>query len=545
MRPFRNGSAFCPEAIELRNLAVRGAAVTILSGGVGLALQVVGTAVLARLLAPSEFGLIAMATTFSVLLANCGLNGFTEVVIQRDEIDHDLASTLFWINLSVGLLLTLSFAACGTLLAWFYHDAKVKMVAIAISPTILLTSCSVLHLALLKRAMRFRQLSVNDIVARAVSVTVAILLGWAGYHYWALVAGVLALPASLAIGAWGLCGWLPGRPRRVVGIESALRFAIHTYARFSFGYITRNTDNLLIGWRFSAQALGFYKKAYDLFLLSANQLVASTTDVALSALSRVKRDSTYQRHFVDLMSLMAFVGMGLAAELTLTGKDLIRLLLGPNWGPAGTIFVFFGPGIGVMILYYTHTWIHLSIGRADRWFRWGIVEFVVTLLLFMAGLPAGPAGIAIAWTVSFWILTIPALWYAGKPIGLRVGPILSVVWRYVCAALVSGCVTALAIRKISFVATAPGAVGAWIRVTAMSSVLATFYLTAVVLLHGGFKPISDLGQLIRGMLPWNGSFRETPTPPQDNILSQSSEQSDAVRSIPAGSTTVLPAYDER
>jgi PST family polysaccharide transporter len=545
LRPFGNGSAFCPEPVELRNLAVRGAGVTILSGGVGLALQVVGTAVLARLLAPRDFGLIAMATTFSVLLANCGLNGLTEVVIQRDKIDHDLASTLFWINLSAGVLLTVGFAACGTLLAWFYHDAKVRMVAIAISPTILLTSSSVLHLALLKRAMRFHQLSVNDIVARTVSVTVAILLGWAGYRYWALVAGALVLPASVAIGAWSLCWWIPGRPRRVAGTKSALRFAIQTYARFSFGYITRNTDNLLIGWRFSAQALGFYKKAYDLFLLSANQLVASTTDVALSALSRVKRDSAYQRYFVGVVSIMAFVGMGLSAELTLTGKDLIRLLLGPNWEPAGTIFTFFGPGIGVMILYYTHSWIHLSIGRADRWFRWGIVEFAVTLLLFIAGLPAGPAGIALAWTVSFWILTIPALWYAGKPIGLRVGPMLSVVWRYLGAALISGGVTGLAIRKIQFVAAAPGAVGAWIRVIAISTALTVLYLTAVVLLHGGFKPISDFGKLMRGMLPWNRTPWQTPAASEHDSWSVAPEQSEAVRSPQAGPKKVLATCEER
>jgi PST family polysaccharide transporter len=519
LKPFDKGYAFSPEVANLRDLAVRGAGVTVLSGGASLAIQMIGTVVLARLLAPRDFGLVAMVTTFSVLLANFGLNGLTEAVIQRDEIGHHLASTLFWVNLNAGFLLTLGFAGCGTLLSWFYHDAKVKMVAIAISPTILLTSSSVLHLALLKRAMLFRQVSANDIVARAVSVTVAIILGWAGYRYWALVAGVLALPASVAVGAWYMCRWIPGRPRRVYGMGAALRFAVHTYARFSFGYITRNTDNLLIGWRFSAQALGFYKKAYDLFLLSANQLVASTTDVALSALSRVKRDSAYQRYFVGVISIMAFVGMGLAVELTLIGRDLIRLLLGPNWEPAGTIFTFFGPGIGVMILYYTHSWIHLSIGRADRWFRWGIVEFAVTLLLFVAGLPAGPVGVAIAWTVSFWILTIPALWYAGKPIGLRVGPMLSVVWRYVSAALISGCITALAIRKIPFVAAAPGAVGAWIRVIVISLVLTVFYLTAVVLLHGGFKPISDLGKLTRGMLPWKRSSWQTPAVSEDNSLS--------------------------
>src|SRR5207248_3413719 len=103
---------------------------------------------------------------------------------------------------------------------------------------------------------------------------------------------------------------------------------------------------------------------------------------------------------------LAFVGMGIGACLTLEGNDFIRLLLGPKWGPAGQIFTFFGPGIGIMMIYSQNGSIHLSIGRADRWFRWIIVEFTVTGLLFLLGLRWGPVGVAAAWTASFWILTI-------------------------------------------------------------------------------------------------------------------------------------------
>ncbi len=470
----------------------------------GLAIQVVATAVLARLLAPRDFGLVTMVTTFSLLLSNFGLNGLTEAVVQREDIDDALASTLFWINVSAGLLLTLGFAATGRLLAQFYHDAHVQLVTVGISPTIFLTSTSVLHLALLKRGMRFSRVSANDIVARVLSVVVAILVGRAGYGYWALIAGAITLSLSTTIGAWCLCRWVPGLPRRVAGTRSAVLFAIHIYGRFSVGYFARNTDNLLVGWRFSAQSLGFYKKAYDLFALSASQLVGSITVVAVSALSRVNRDSAqYRRYLLSAMTVMAFVGMGLAADLTLVGKDLIRLLLGPGWEPAGRIFMFFGPGIGIMILYYTHTWIHLSIGRADRWFRWGIIEFLVTLLLFIAGLPWGPVGIAVAWTASFWILTIPAMWYAGRPIGLSVRPILSAVWKYIIASLIAGSLTALVIRQTPFLADAQGAMGAGIRIVAVSSVLTALYLSSVVLLHGGFRPLCDVAALVREMVPWN------------------------------------------
>ena len=397
LKPFdKNGGFVSVPKIDadLRQLAVRSAGVTLFSGGVGLAIQIVSTVVLARLLTPGDFGVVTMVTTFSLLLASVGQIGFPEAIVQREEMNHGLASNLFWINVGGGVLLTIVFAAAGSSLARFYNDTRVAHVAMGASLTIFLTMTSVVHLALLKRAMRFSSVSANDIVARAVSVAVSVLLGWAGWGYWALVGGAIVLPLSQGVGAWYLCRWVPGLPRRhVTGTGSTLRFALNTYGRFGVNYATRNTDNLLIGLRFDARSLGFYKKAYDLFALSATQFVNSLTLVFVSAFSRVKRESDdYRRYLLGALTVMAFFGMGLGADLTLVGKDLIRVLLGPGWEESGRIFTFFGPGIGAMILYYTHGWIHLSIGRADRWFRWGIVEFVVTVSLFFVGLPWGPAG---------------------------------------------------------------------------------------------------------------------------------------------------------
>ena len=284
-----------------------------------------------------------------------------------------------------------------------------------------------------------------------------------------------------------MCRWMPGRPRYAAGTGAMLKFAMYTYGRFSVNYLARNTDNLLVGWRFGAPALGFYKKAYDLFSLSATQLVASTSVVAVSALSRVREDGAqYRRYLLGAMAVMAFLGMGIAGDLTLVGKDLIRVLLGPGWESAGQIFTFFAPGIGIMILYGTHGWIHLSIGRADRWFRWGLVEWSVTILLFVAGLHWGPQGIAVAWCVSFWMLIIPAMWYAGKPIGLGVGPIFATVWRYIVASLLAGMVSYLILSRLACLSGATGARGAVLRIVFVSPVFCE------PLSHGNCRALSRL-----------------------------------------------------
>jgi PST family polysaccharide transporter len=478
----------------------------IFAQGISFVVQIAATVVLARLLTPADFGVVTMVTTFSLLVSSFGLNGFTEVILQREEVSHFLASNLFWINLGAGVFLTIAFAATGPLMAHFYHDPLVSHVAQGMSLTVVVASASVIPLALLNRAMRFAAVSANGVVARAVYVIVSILLAFAGWGYWALVVGNVAQEVSRAIGAWFMCRWLPARPRHVEGTGASVRFAINVYSRFSFGYFSGNTDNLLVGWRYGAGALGFYKKAFDLFYTPVCQLLAPMSAVVITTLSRFKAErAQYQRYFLSGMSVLALLGMGIGADLTLVGKDLVRFILGPGWTESGRIFAFFGPGIGVMLLYNTHGWIHLSIGRPDRWFRWAIVEFVCTVGLFLIGLPWGPRGVALAWTVAFFVLMLPAFWYAGQPIGFGIRPVLAVVWRFFVASVVAGCGTAWLIHIMPPFDAMPGALGAFVRLVSVSAIFSAIYLGLVIAIHRGIEPLRQVARLVADLLPRRAS----------------------------------------
>jgi PST family polysaccharide transporter len=378
MTPFDDNGTFHPVApgAGLRRLAVRGAGFTVLGQSLGFVIQMVATVVLARLITPADFGLVIMVTTFSLLLVNFGLNGFTEVVLQREKMDARIASNLFWIAAGSGLLLTLAFAGAAPLVARFYGDARLIGVTRALSATILLTSLSVVHLALLRRAMRFAAVSTNDMAARAVAVAASILLAILGWGYWALVAAAIALPLATCAGAWLTCRWVPRAPARDPETLPMIRFALNVYGRFTANYLTWNMGSFLLGWRFGAAPLGFYKRAYDLFILPLNQLSSPLTNVAVSALSRLAHDPVqYRRYFLSALSTLAFIGMGIGAGLTLAGRDLILFLLGPGWEEAGPHLSRSSVRASASCCcYYTHGWIHLSIGRADRGFWWGLVE---------------------------------------------------------------------------------------------------------------------------------------------------------------------------
>lgn len=504
MITFDVSGAFRPTAVgnELRRLAIRGAGATVSASGVGLAVQVVGTVILARLLTPADFGVVTMVTTFSLLLSSFGLNGFTEAIIQFEEMDQYTASNLFWLNLGAGLVLAIAFVPVGSLLARLYHNPLVANAAMGLSLAIFIGAGSIVHLALLKRAMRFAATSTNDLVGRVVYTAVPIVLASRGWGYWALVAGIVAQQLSVIIGAWWLCRWIPSLPRRTGKTGAMVRFAVNVYGRFSVRYSTQNIDNLLVGWQFNAVALGFYKKAYDLFALSATQLTAPLHNVALATLSRLNQDpARFRRYLTNSLGIIAFVGMAASADLTLVGKDVVRLVLGPQWSESGRIFELFGPGIGVMLLCSTFGWIHLSIGKPGRWLRWTLVELALTASLFLAALPWGPVGIAAAWSVSYWALLIPGFWYAGRPIGFGVSSLITAIWRFAAASLAAGLATAAIIRGSPFWGAPSGTNAALGAIIIISALFVTLYLGVVILLHRGCAPLRQLVSLLLELAP--------------------------------------------
>jgi O-antigen/teichoic acid export membrane protein len=504
LKPFQPDGSFHPIVAGegLRRSAVRGAGVSIAGQAAGFVLQIGSVAILSRLLTPADYGIVTMVTTFGLLFRSFGQNGFMELILQREELTHSLVSNFFWINLGICTFLTLVFAASSPLLAQFFHNPLVAPATVGLSLMILFSGLGWIQLALLQRAMQFRTTAAITLLGQATLVVVSIFLAVKGLHYWALILGILAQSLVITAGAWLACQWLPSWPTRISGTGSGLKFALNVYAHFAFSYLTRNTDNLLVGWRFGTSALGFYKKAYDLFVLSESQLLAPLSAVVVGTLSRVNSDrEQYQRYFLRAISVLALVGMGVGADFALVGKDIIRLLLGPGWEEAGRVFSLFGPGIGVMLLYNTHGWVHLSIGRPERWFRWGLMEFACTASLFLLALHWGPSGIAFAWTASYFLLMFPGFWYAGKPIGLGIGPVFAVIWKFFAASVLAGCATALIIGTTPRFAAGLGASGAFVRMVSVSTVFFALYLLAVLALHGGLKPVSDTVRLFGDLLP--------------------------------------------
>jgi uncharacterized membrane protein len=157
---------------DLRGRSVRGGILTVIGQGVGFILQIISTVVLARLLTPADYGLVAMVAAVSGLVQIFADAGLSQATIQRPEVNHRQVSTLFWINVGFSFLLMVVLSALAPALAWFYGEPRVALITLVVAGTFLFGGLTVQHDALLRRQMRFFSLTVRDIAASVVGVRI-------------------------------------------------------------------------------------------------------------------------------------------------------------------------------------------------------------------------------------------------------------------------------------------------------------------------------------------------------------------------------------
>jgi O-antigen/teichoic acid export membrane protein len=474
----------------------------ILSRTANTSIQLVSTVILARLLTPEDFGLVTMVTAFSLLLYNVGLNGFTEAIIQKEDLTPQQVSTIFWIGLALSTGLAVLFSAFSPLLAVFYHEPRVIPITIIISTGFIFSALATEHLALIMRTMQFHKIMANELISAVLSVILAVWMAQKGYGYWAIVARQLSIPVFGATLAWFQCSWRPGRPVRDSAVRPMIKYAMHTFGNFATSYFGQNVDKILLGWRWGSQELGNYDRAYRLAVMPVEQIPVPLGGVALASLSRLRRDpDKYRTYFLKSLSLMSKIGMLISVIMTISGRDIILLLLGPQWGKSGEIFTFFGPSIGIAMIYRTHGWLHLSLGNANRWFKWGIWAFAFQGLAFLIGLKFGAIGMAVAYGVAQFLLAGPGLMYAAKPIGIPLQRIWQSVWREMAAGLLVGLTAWISVHHIGFLIDFMTRLPTVFRIALVSAIASVLYGVTLCGLHRSALPVREMARMAKMFIP--------------------------------------------
>jgi len=422
----------------LGRASLRSGVIFMTARGVNIFVQLASTIILARLLTPTDFGLVAMVLAlvgFAPLLIDFGT---TDASVQKTRIAQDEISTLFWFNLTIGIALTVLLAGTSGWIARFFGEPSLAQIALALSLTFVMAALSTQHYALMRRAMQFRRIAMIDISANLAGSIVAIAMAFAGWGYWSLVAKPIVTAVLVALGAWLSCPWVPGRPRLTPAVKELIGFGGGVTGFTMTDYVTQSADRLVIGYVYGAGPLGYFQNAFNIYSNLLSIMTEPLHNIAVSGLSKLRNNvEELKRSWTTALSSLSFFSAGVFAVLAVTAQDFVVILLGQKWAPAGPLLCIFAVRGIAHSIERTLGWLHVAAGDSRRWMRWGFVSAACQLLALLAGLPFGITGIAVAYAVVMFGLFIPALAYSGRPFGIGSKDVLQAVGPQTAAALIT------------------------------------------------------------------------------------------------------------
>jgi O-antigen/teichoic acid export membrane protein len=490
---------------DLRGRSIRGGAATVAVQVAQFVLNLASTAILARLLAPDDFGLIAMVAAVSSFLLVFRDLGLSTATIQQAELRQPEVSALFWINTALGILSAAVLAATAPLVAWFYDQSALRGVTLALAPGFAVAGLGVQHTALLRRQMRFGSLGVVDIASAIAGIVTAIATAQAIGNYWALVYGQLIQQIAATTGAWVACRWKPSWPPRVSGAGSLVSFGAGLTGFNVLAYFVRNVDNVILGRAAGSAALGLYVKAYSLLLLPVDRIRVPITAVVIPALSRLQDEpARFRSYYLKAIASTATLGMPVVVLLFVLAEDVILLFLGPQWAQSVLLFRVLAPAAFVETFNTVGSWCCLPLGRPGRLIRWQAVATTVTVAAFLIGARWGALGMAAAVSISTVALRGPAMVYLLRGSPVRPTDVLRSLYAPALASVIAGTLL-FVVRWRMFAEDARAS-----AILLTTPVFAATFLVLLMAMPGGRKHFMEITRLFRELHPstWTLSSRE-------------------------------------
>lgn len=424
---------------DLRRRSVHGGVFTFASQGAKFVLTVASTMILARLLTPHDFGLVAMVaalTGFAVIFRDLGLATAT---VQSESIDQAQVSTLHWLSVLCGLALAILVMLLSPLLAVYFKEPGVTAVGVAMGSRIFIEGLGIQHQALLRRRMRFGALALIEVGSYFAGVIVAVVLALHGFEYWSLVLLLIVNSFVRVACLWIVCDWRPGWAFCYHETRSLVAFGGKVTVTRFIRYVSLSVDRLLIGRVLGPQILGLYSKASGWLVAPVQNFSWPAARLAVPVLSRLQNEpARFRTYYRTGMSIIASIGMPVIAYLFVDAPTVILLLLGDQWISAIPIFRLLAPVAFATLFFMGFQWCFVSLGNAGRQLRWEALATCVTIVAFAIGLRWGAEGVAAAYSIASLVLVLPAAIYCYRGSPIRPGDLIGAFWRSTSAGAGAG-----------------------------------------------------------------------------------------------------------
>nr|WP_081354923.1 lipopolysaccharide biosynthesis protein [Pluralibacter gergoviae] len=350
--------------------------------------QLVNLIYLAKIIPPSDYGLLALATivvNFGILLRDLGTSS---AVIQKENISYDLINAVFWLNIFVGFGLMVALVSISGWFSQFYHQPELVSVIILLSLTFPMSSCASVHLALLERESSFKKVSFIEINSSLISVVVAIVLANMGYGVYSLVWQAIALNAISAIQLWICSEW---RPKIIFKgwwgeIKKLLGFSVNVSLFNIVNYFSRNADTFFIGRYMNVFTLGNYNLAYRIMLFPLQSLTYVTSRSLYPVLSREQNDDNKSRDiYLNCVFFILMISSPLMTGIAILSQPFVMLVFGSQWSIAAHILTWLAPTAIIQSVISTTGSVFMARGRSSLLFKLGVLGALLQVTSFIIG----------------------------------------------------------------------------------------------------------------------------------------------------------------
>jgi O-antigen/teichoic acid export membrane protein len=382
-----------------------------------LLIQIATISTLARILTPEDYGLVGLLSAVIAVLGLFREMGLAMAIVQRPNVEQGELTRIFWVTLLLGLSLLLLTALCGLGAAWAFDEPRLRSIAPWFGLCFLLNSLESVPGALLRRNLRFKTLSIRNVIGGLLGFLVALAVAMAGYGYKALVVQAVAVAALQLLFTWSAVRWKPTGPLAPwKAIRPYLGFGAAFTGSNIASYLTQNIDSLLIGKIFGYQELGYYSRAKSLMIQPMNQFMAPISTVLLPVFCRMQNDQGKFRKAIATLSLpFLILPSALATWMLVGSEELVGILLGSKWD--STVPIFRGLSASIMYIPFGGMLylILVSSGRTRLLLHWTWTGALVIIGGYSVGAYFGSFWVAVSFSATGIVLRVPlALYFCGK-----------------------------------------------------------------------------------------------------------------------------------
>lgn len=349
-------------------------------------LQLLGMLFLARLLDPADYGVMAMAMIV-VNLANLLRDlGTSAAVVQRDELDENAKTTVFWLNFGVGLTLSVLVAGLAMLIGYIFASPSLPRVLWLLALGFPITASSAVHQALLERQSRFKLLAGIEILSSGTGLSVAILLARFGFGVLCLPAQILTAATLSAVQLWILGRWRPGRKFDLDSFKSLFSYSGNLTAFNLINYLARNADSIVVGKLLGAVQLGVYSQAYRVMLFPLQNMTFVATRALFPLLSRHQNEPLALRKlYLKTVMMVVTITGPLMCGVWVQREEFVHIVFGAKWSAVIPVLAWLAPVGFIQSIISTTGTVFMATGNTEKLMKLGLIATVLQVGGFVIG----------------------------------------------------------------------------------------------------------------------------------------------------------------